>query len=71
MHVTRWKTTWDRLRRAVATLREHTDGTIAMEYGLIAALVALAIIGILRELGDTLVTLPMGSVIAALANAIS
>ena len=71
MNVTRWKATWDRLRYAVTTLPDHTDGAIAVEYGLIAALVAIAIIGVLRELGDTLVTLPMGSIVAALANVIS
>ena len=71
MSATRCKTTWKHLCRHVATLRDHTGGAIAVEYGLIAALIAIAIIGVLRELGDTLVTLPMGSIIAALANVIS
>ena len=60
-----------RLWRTVAALRAHTSGAIAIEYGLIAALVTIAILGVLRELGGSLVGLPMAQIVAALANAAS
>jgi Flp pilus assembly pilin Flp len=57
-------------QNALARLADDS-GAIAVEYGLIAALVALAILGTIAQLGESLVGLPLQSVVDALAGAIS
>jgi Flp pilus assembly pilin Flp len=43
-------------------------GATAVEYGLIAGLIAIAILGALRSLGDNLINLPLQSIIAAIQS---
>lgn len=57
-------------RNAVELWQEAT-GAVALEYGLIAALIAVAILGSLVEVRDALVGLPLQSVVDALINALS
>jgi Flp pilus assembly pilin Flp len=57
-------------RRAV-DLWHDASGAIAVEYGLIAALVAVVIIGSLTQLGETLLALPLQSVIDAIMGTLS
>ena len=52
---------------ALSRLRPTTSGAIGVEYGLLAALVALAILGTLRALGVSLTNLPLPSLITATA----
>ena len=52
-------------------LWQADNGAIAIEYGLIAALIAVAILGTIAELGNTLFALPLQSIIAAFIAAIS
>jgi Flp pilus assembly pilin Flp len=58
--------------RRVATLARRllaaTEGTQAIEYALVAGLIALVIIGALADLGDALVALPLPSLITALGG---
>jgi Flp pilus assembly pilin Flp len=60
-----------RTRQQAVDLWRDTSGAIAVEYGLIAALVAAVIIGSLTQLGETLVALPLQSVIAAIMDVLS
>ena len=46
-------------------------GAVAIEYGLIAALIVIAIIGVLGDVRDALVGLPLSTLINALAAAVS
>ena len=55
---------------AFARLQDET-GAIAVEYGLIAALVALAILGTLVGVRDALVGLPLQSLIDSFTGALS
>ena len=57
-------------RRAI-DLWHETSGAVAIEYGLIAALIALAIIGSIIQLGESVADLPMQSLIDAFAGALS
>jgi len=57
--------------RGAVDLRQETTGAVALEYGLTAALIAVAILGTLVEVRDALVGLPLQSVIDALVNALS
>jgi Flp pilus assembly pilin Flp len=58
----RWQTS--------ARLLADTHGAVALEYGLLAALVVVAILGSLRTLGISLVSLPLPSLIAAFEGAL-
>lgn len=58
-------------RRRVLDFWRDASGAIAVEYGLIAALVAVVIIGSLTQLGETLLALPLQSVIDAIMGAVS
>ena len=64
---------WNPTRRSwwptAARLLSDTAGAAAMEYGLLAALVVVAILGTLRSLGLTMQGLPLPSLVAALAGA--
>jgi Flp pilus assembly pilin Flp len=55
---------------ALSLMADQT-GAIAVEYGLIAALIAVVLIGSLTQLGETLVGLPLQSVINAMIGALS
>jgi Flp pilus assembly pilin Flp len=52
-------------QRAVSRLADDT-GAIGVEYGLLVALIALAILGTVRTLGISLATLPLQSIIDAI-----
>ena len=51
----------------VRTLLSERNGAMAMEYGLIAALVALVILGSIKALGVSLGGLPLAAIVAALS----
>jgi Flp pilus assembly pilin Flp len=50
---------------------QETSGAVALEYGLIAALIAVAILGSIIQLGEAVFGLPLQSLIDALAAAVS
>ena len=52
----------------LAALRPDETGATAVEYGLIAALVALALLGGLKALGADLVGLPLQSIVNAIQS---
>ena len=52
-------------QRAVRRLADDT-GAIGVEYGLLIALIAIAILGTVRSLGVSLATLPLQSIIDAM-----
>ena len=54
--------------QALAALRADETGATAVEYGLIAALVALALLGGLKALGADLVGLPLQSIVDAMTS---
>lgn len=66
-----WNPTWRSWWRNAARLQADARGAVAVEYGLLAALVAMAILGSLRTLGISLVNLPLPSLIAAFQGALS
>ena len=53
---------------AIGPLGRATDGAVAVEYGLLAALVAMAILGALVALGDSLRDLPLQAIIDAIVG---
>jgi Flp pilus assembly pilin Flp len=55
----------------LAHLGRNNEGGVAIEYGLIAALIVVAILGVLGEVSDALIGLPLGAIINALSNAVS
>jgi Flp pilus assembly pilin Flp len=66
-----WNPNWRRRRPTEARLQADASGAVAVEYGLLAALVAMAILGSLRTLGISLVNLPLPSLIAAFQGAVN
>ncbi|MGH6917214.1 MAG: Flp family type IVb pilin [Geminicoccaceae bacterium] len=52
--------------RGAVSFWQETSGAVALEYGLIAALIAVAILGTLIELGESVLGLPLQSIIDAL-----
>jgi Flp pilus assembly pilin Flp len=50
---------------------QETSGAVALEYGLIAALIAVAILGSIIQLGESLFGLPLQSLIDAFAGSLS
>jgi Flp pilus assembly pilin Flp len=56
-----------RCQRALSRLAEET-GAIGVEYGLLAALIALVIMGTIRSLGVDLMNLPLQSLIDAIQS---
>jgi Flp pilus assembly pilin Flp len=52
----------------IRALLSERDGAIGIEYGLIAALVAVVILGSVKALGVSLGGLPLGAIVAALAG---
>jgi Flp pilus assembly pilin Flp len=65
-----WNQSWRSRWQTAARLQADTSGAMALEYGLLAALVAMAILGSLRTLGISLVNLPLPSLIAAFQSAV-
>jgi Flp pilus assembly pilin Flp len=59
-----------RSQRTVCRLAEES-GAIGVEYGLLIALIALTILGTLRSLGGSLVSLPLQSIIDAIQAVIA
>lgn len=57
--------------RHPAHLWQDSNGAVAVEYGLIVALIALAILVSLRELGAALLGLPLQSIIDAITGVLS
>jgi Flp pilus assembly pilin Flp len=51
----------------VRALWDETKAAVAIEYGLIAALIVLAILGSIKALGVDLGGLPLASIVAALS----
>ncbi|MEM7022394.1 MAG: hypothetical protein AAF637_07335 [Pseudomonadota bacterium] len=58
-------------RQSASDLWHETSGAVALEYGLIASLIIVAILGAIAELGDTLLGLPLQAIADALAGIIS
>ena len=59
---------WHRaLQKAAIGLVHDPRGAIAIEYGLLAALIAVVILGSVKALGVNLFSLPLGSIVAALS----
>ena len=58
-----------RCRRALSRVAEES-GAIGVEYGLLAALIALVIMGTIRSLGVSLATLPLQSIVDAIQSVI-
>ncbi len=59
---------WERAFRNAAVGMVHDPrGTIAIEYGLLAALIAVVILGSIKALGVNLFSLPLGTIAAALS----
>lgn len=59
------------MQKFVARFVNDESGATAIEYGLIAALIVIAIIGVLGDVRDALVGLPLSTLINALAAAVS
>lgn len=57
-----------RPRRGAGALLTDDSGATAVEYGLIAALMAMAILGGLRTLGADVAALPMQAIIDAITR---
>ena len=57
--------------RLATRLGADRRAAIGVEYGLLAALVALAILGSLQTLGVSLTSLPLPSLVAAFQSALS
>jgi Flp pilus assembly pilin Flp len=58
-------------RRPILAQLADDTGAVALEYGLIAALIVLAVLGTIDQLGESLLGLPMQSLIDAFANVLS
>lgn len=59
------------VRQQAIRLWQETSGATAVEYGLIAALIAVAILASLHELGATLIGLPLQSIVDAIQGVLS
>jgi Flp pilus assembly pilin Flp len=59
-----------RRQRPLSRLAEET-GAVGAEYGLLVALIALAILGTVRTLGVSLASLPLQSIIDAIQAVIA
>jgi Flp pilus assembly pilin Flp len=59
-----------RCERALSWLAEQT-GAVGAEYGLLIALIALAILGTIKTLGVSLASLPLQSIIDAIQAVIT
>jgi pilus assembly protein Flp/PilA len=60
-----------RIGRHAIDFWHETSGATAIEYGLIAALIAVAIIGAIIHLGETLLGFPLQSISDALTGVLS
>ena len=70
MMVQFWNPTWPSRWPTAARLQADANGAVALEYGLVAALVAIAILGGLRSLGVSVVNLPLAALMAAFQSAV-
>lgn len=61
---------WRSFRHHADRLRTDIRAAVGVEYGLLVALVAIAILGSLRSLGVSLVNLPLPSLVAAFQGAV-
>ena len=59
-----------RLRHAPVLLRSR-DGATAIEYSLIAAMIAMTILGALHQLGGAMLGLPLPMLVNAFESAVS
>jgi Flp pilus assembly pilin Flp len=59
------------LLRATIDIGQDVEGGTAIEYGLIAAFIVLALLGVMPNVMDALINLPLSSLLSALANALS
>jgi Flp pilus assembly pilin Flp len=59
------------IRQSAIDFWQEATGAIAIEYGLIAALIALAILGSIVQLGEAILGLPMQALIDAFIAALS
>lgn len=57
--------------RALSALLTDVEGATAVEYGLIAALVTVGLIGALRNVREALFALPLGTLSEVFAAALS
>jgi Flp pilus assembly pilin Flp len=57
--------------RLATRLRADTRAAVGVEYALLAALIALTIVGSLQTLGLSLTNLPLPSLVAAFEGALS
>jgi len=57
--------------RLVTHLRADIHAAVGVEYGLLAALVAITILGSLKSLGVSLTNLPLPALVAAFEGALS
>lgn len=57
--------------RSAIDLWQEASGATAIEYGLIAALIAVAILASLQALGATLIGLPLQAIVDAIAGILS
>lgn len=55
------------LHRILRALLGDAEGAIGVEYGLIAALIVIVILGSIRALGVNLGSLPLAAIVAALS----
>ena len=70
MMVQFWNPTWPSRWPTAARLQADASGAVALEYGLLAALVAVAILGGLRTLGISVANLPLSALIATFQSAV-
>jgi pilus assembly protein Flp/PilA len=57
--------------RSILSLQADETGATAVEYGLIAALIVLALLSALRALGGDMATLPIQSIIDAISSIVN
>jgi Flp pilus assembly pilin Flp len=65
-----WYLNWRGFWQSAIRLRADTRAAVGVEYGLLAALVAMTILGSLRALGVSLTNLPLPSLVAAFQGAL-
>ncbi len=58
-------------KRHAADLGADTSGAVAIEYALLIAMIAIAIMGTIGQLGTALVSLPLPALIDAFSDALS
>lgn len=59
------------LLRSAADIGRDLKGGTAIEYGLIAAFIVLALLGVMPNVMDALISLPLSALLSAFADALS